>query len=49
MPAPIIPNDKPAAATIRDGLYLVLTTPLPSRKDRDDDLYHVGCARHKTR
>ena len=39
-----------AAVMTRDGLNLVSTaTPLPSQKDRDHDLYHIGCARRKTR
>lgn len=36
------PNKKPAAATIRDRLYLVsTTTPQPFRKDRSNGLVHL--------
>jgi hypothetical protein len=45
---PIAPNEKPAAATIRDRLELVLTTtPLTSRKDRSNELVHAHGARIK--
>ncbi len=45
MPAPIIHNAKPAAATIRDGLNLVFSTTHPPRKEQVDVSYHDGGAR----
>ena len=48
MPTSITDNKKPAEATIPGGLILDFsTTPLPPRKDRDNDLYHDPAARRK--
>ncbi len=50
MPAPFTPNEKPAAATIRDRLGFVWTKNLPLReKDKSNDLYHDPHARRKPR
>ncbi len=43
MPAPITLTEQPAARTNRDGLnFISTTTPLPPRKDSNDDLIHAG-------
>ena len=43
-----IPNEKPVAATIRDGLGFFLTTlSLAPEKDRDHDLVHHHAAPFK--
>ncbi len=43
MPRPITSNEKPAAATIRDGLRFVSATTRLQEKDVIDDfLYHGG-------
>ena len=48
MPATLTPNEKPAAATIRDGLNLVsTTTPRPQQKDATNVHYHIPCAPFK--
>ena len=40
MLAPITPNEKAPAATIRKGLYLISTTPRPQQKDAVNVSYH---------
>ncbi len=49
MPAPITPNTKPAAATIRDRLNLVLSTTHPLTKEQMNVSYHIPCALFKPR
>ena len=49
MPTPIIPNEKPAAATIRDRLILVLSTTHPTQKDQTNVFYHIPSAPFKPR
>ncbi len=45
MAFPTLTNEKPAAATIRDGLGFVLTTtPRPRRKDSDREHLHQHTA-----
>ena len=45
--ATTIPNEKPAAATIRDRLNLVFSTTHPLAKEQTNDLYHDPLARRK--
>ena len=51
MPAPITHNEKPAAATIRDRLELVLSTTLSLTpwKDQDHDFVQQPAAQFKPR
>ncbi len=50
LPLTITPNEcAPSRGKAQGAVDFVLTPPLPSQKDRDHDLYHIGCARRKTR
>ncbi len=44
MAATLTPDEKPAAATIRDGLNLVFSTTHPPRKERVNVYYHDAAA-----
>ena len=46
MPAPITPNEKPAAATDHGGLnFVLMLAPLAPGKDSDNELVHDRRAR----
>ena len=45
MPAPITPNEEPAAATTRGGLNLVFSTTHPPQKEPAHVSYHDSSAR----
>ncbi len=49
MPRSITYNECALSRGKAQGAVYFASTTLPSQKDRDHDLYHIGCARRKTR